>query len=134
MKLLKNLEVPKKTSKGWDSFVSEKTEDTIKNKYRKFEELVIVIVVQYCNKPGTAQVGAISKAQKIAEGLQSVKYSLLQYPREKKIEKNPNYLNFFSKFFWSLVRRIVPKDVKRGPLGVFEHPFFCKIGKNEGRH
>ena len=22
--------------------------------------------------------------------------------------------------------------MKGGPLGVFEHPFFCKIGKNEG--
>ena len=30
------------------------------------------------NKPGTAQVGAISKAQKEATGLQSVKFSLLQ--------------------------------------------------------
>ena len=26
----------------------------------------------------------------------------------------------------------MPKNGKRGPLGVFEHPFFCIIGKNEG--
>ena len=42
----------------------------------------------------------------------------------KKLEKNP--------FFWSPVSRIVPKNAKGGSLGVFEHPFFCKIEKNEG--
>ena len=26
----------------------------------------------------------------------------------------------------------MPKNVKGGPLGVFEHPFFCKIERNEG--
>ena len=26
----------------------------------------------------------------------------------------------------------MPKNVKGGPLGVFEHPLFCKIGKNQG--
>ena len=26
----------------------------------------------------------------------------------------------------------MPKHVKEGPLGNFEHPFFCKIEKNEG--
>ena len=26
----------------------------------------------------------------------------------------------------------MPKKCKRGPLGVFEHPFFCKIEKTEG--
>ena len=25
----------------------------------------------------------------------------------------------------------MPKNVEGGPLGVFEHPFSCKIGKNE---
>ena len=39
---------------------------------------------------------------------------------------------FFLIFFWSPVSRIVPKNVKEGPLEVFEHPFFCKIEKNEG--
>ena len=34
--------------------------------------------------------------------------------------------------FWSPVSRIVPKNVKGGPLGVFEHPLFCKIETNEG--
>ena len=37
-----------------------------------------------------------------------------------------------SEFFWSAVSRIVPKNVKGGSLGVFEHQFFCKIEKNEG--
>ena len=32
-------------------------------------------------------------------------------------------------FLKSLVSRIVPKNVKGGPLGVFQHPFFCKIEK-----
>ena len=45
---------------------------------------------------------------------------------EKKIRK------FFSNFFLSPVSRIVPKNVKESPLGVFEHPFVCKIEKNEG--
>ena len=49
-----------------------------------------------------------------------VKYSLLQYPQEEIIEK-------FSNYFWSPVSRIVPKNVKGGPLGAFEHPFFRKI-------
>ena len=31
--------------------------------------------------------------------------------------------------FWFSVSRIVPKHVKGGTLGVFEHPFFCKIDK-----
>ena len=26
----------------------------------------------------------------------------------------------------------MPKNVKEGPLGVYEHPFFCKLEKNEG--
>ena len=26
----------------------------------------------------------------------------------------------------------MPKNVEEGPLGVFEHPFFSKIEKNEG--
>ena len=69
---------------------------------------------------------------KIAKGLQSVKYSLLQYPREEKIEKKSDFLKTFFRFIWSPVSRIVPKNVKGGPLGVFEHPFFCKIETNEG--
>ena len=42
------------------------------------------------------------------------------------------FFEIFFEFFWSSVSRIVPKNVKEGPLGVSEHPFFCKIGKNEG--
>ena len=39
--------------------------------------------------------------------------------------------SFLSEFFWSPVSRIVPvpKNVEGGPLGVFEHPLFCKIEK-----
>ena len=50
----------------------------------------------------------------------------------EKIEKKFRiFLTFFFEFFWSPVSRIVPKNLKRDPLGVFEHPFFCKIEKNE---
>ena len=39
-----------------------------------------------------------------------------------------NFLKIFFNFFWSPVSRTVPKNVKGGPLGVFEHPL-SKIGK-----
>ena len=55
---------------------------------------------------------------KKTKGLQSVKYSLLQYPFEEKLKKIPIFLKFL-KFFWSPVSRIVPKHVKWGPLEVF---------------
>ena len=48
----------------------------------------------------------------------------------KKLKRNPElFIKFFFEFFWSPVSRTVPKSVKGGPLGVFEHPFFCKIEK-----
>ena len=64
----------------------------------------------------------------MAKGLQSIKYSFLRYPNEEKIEKNFGnfFSNFFELFLKSPVRRIVPKIVKGGSLGVFEHPFFYK--------
>ena len=43
----------------------------------------------------------------------------------KKVKKIRNFFDFF----WSPVSRIVPKKVKRWPLGAFEHTFFCKIEK-----
>ena len=53
--------------------------------------------------------------------------SILFYSiRVRKKLKNP------FKIFLVSGSRIVPKNVKRGPLVVFEHPFFCKIEKNEG--
>ena len=45
--------------------------------------------------------------------------------KKKLKKKNPN-------IFWSPVSRIVPKNVKGGPLEVFEHPFSCIIEKKEG--
>ena len=52
----------------------------------------------------------------------------------KKIEKTSrNFFElFFRNIFWSPVSRIVPKNVKGVPWGVFEYPFFCKIEKIEG--
>ena len=49
---------------------------------------------------------------KIAKGLQSAKYSLLQYPHEEKVEKIPFFRSFFH-FFSSPISRIVPKNVER---------------------
>ena len=48
---------------------------------------------------------------KIAKGLQSVKYSLLQYPQEEKIENKIPFFSEFFQFFWSPTSRIVPKNV-----------------------
>ena len=57
--------------------------------------------------------------------------SILLYPREEKSEKKSDFiLNFFEFFLVSGESHSVEK-CERGPLGVFEHPFFCKIGKNE---
>ena len=50
----------------------------------------------------------------------------------KKLEKIRFFSKFFRSFFWSPVSLTVPKNVKGGPLGVFEHPFFYKIEKIEG--
>ena len=44
----------------------------------------------------------------------------------KKISKN--FLNFFE----VSGKLHCTEKCKRGPLAVFQHPFFCKIGKNEG--
>ena len=40
------------------------------------------------NKPGTAQVGAISKAQKQQNDFKVSKYSLLRYRKNPKVEPN----------------------------------------------
>ena len=67
---------------------------------------------------------------KKAKGLQCIKYSLLQYPREEKL-KMPKIFEFFD-FVWSPVSRIVPKNVKWGISEYFEHTFFCKREKIKG--
>ena len=49
----------------------------------------------------------------------------------KKLKENfPKIFETFVEFFWSPVSRIVPKNVKGGPLVVFDYPFFCKIETN----
>ena len=68
------------------------------------------------NKPGTAQVGAISKAQKRAKGLQSVKYSLLQNPNEEK-----SCQNFFSNFFEVSCKSHSAEKCKRGAFRDFSN-------------
>ena len=71
------------------------------------------IACHHSNKPGKAEVGAISKAQN-SKGHQSIKYFLQQYPNEEK-----NFQFFFEYFLKSPLSRIVPKKVKGGPFGIF---------------
>ena len=79
------------------------------------------------NKPGTAKVGAISKAQicKRGDPLGFVKLQLVE-KYEKKTKGGP--LGYFKKFPKSIVKMrflnsfTVPKNVERGPFGIFWHP------------
>ena len=48
----------------------------------------ILYIGQNTNKPGTAQVGAISKAQKQQKDFKVSKYSLLRYRKNPKVEPN----------------------------------------------
>ena len=50
--------------------------------------------------------------------------------RNKLKKKSDFFRNFCRNVF--AVSRIVPKNLNMGPLGVFEHPFFCKMEKIEG--
>ena len=59
-------------------------------------------------------------------------YALLLYPFEEKSEKNPFFKIFFEinfRIFFVSGKSHSAEKCKRGPLGVFEHPLFCKIGK-----
>ena len=51
------------------------------------------------NKPGTAQVGAISKAQKQQKEFKVSKYSLLRYRKNPKVEPNWSTRGDILKFF-----------------------------------
>ena len=53
-------------------------------------------------------------------------FSTVPVPHEEKI-----FRNFFEIFSEVSGSRIVPKNVKGRLLGFFEHPFCCKIEKNE---
>ena len=66
-------------------------------------------------KPGTAQVGAISKAQKYQKDFKMSKYWRIGDPFMKKV------------FEKSLT---MPKKTERGPFGIFHYPFCRKISKN----
>ena len=70
------------------------------------------------NKPGTTQVGAISKAQKDSKTTFSTTGDNKSSQKKLKFEKK--FPNFFSKFFLKFpVSRIVPKNVKGGRFGIF---------------
>ena len=96
--------------------------------YRSFLELTSKKKETSRERPKSAPY----PCSKIAKGLQSVKYSLLQYPCEEKIETKFRFFLKFSFDFFVSGKSHSAENCKRGPLGVFEHPFFCKIGKNEG--
>ena len=79
------------------------------------------MVTQHFNKPGTAQVGAISKAQKQQKDFKVSNYSLLKYLHEIKIEKN------FRIFFEVSGKLRSAEKFKRGdpqgdPRGFESHP------------
>ena len=81
------------------------------------------------NKPGTAQVGAISKAQKDSE----TKTTFLQLETTKALKK----LKIEKKIPIFLVsgKSHSAEKCKRGDaLGFFEDPFCCKISKIDGRN
>ena len=78
------------------------------------------------NKPGTAQVGGISKAEKQQKDFRVSSILFYSTRMRKKLKKQ---FRIFFEYFWSPVSRIVPKNVKGVPLEVFEHPFFSKIEK-----
>ena len=100
------------------------------------------------NKPGTAQVGAISKGQKQQKDFKVSKYSLLRYRKNPKVEPNwhtrGDTLRFFihsvanqkklkEGHFWR--KKIgksptMPKKLKGGPFGIFQRPFCRKTPKN----
>ena len=68
-------------------------------------------------------------SSKIAKGLQSVKYSLLQYPLEEKLEKKSELFKFFFEIFLVSGKSHSAETCKRGTPGVFEHPCFAKSTK-----
>ena len=51
-------------------------------------------IEQRVNKPGRGQVGAISKAQKIAKMLRSIKYFFLQYSNAEKHSEKKSFRFF----------------------------------------
>ena len=58
-----------------------------KRKHQKANILFFKFCRKFCpNKPGTAQVGAISKAQKQQKDFKVSKYSLLRYRKNPKVE------------------------------------------------
>ena len=85
------------------------------------------------NKPRTAKVGAISKAQNLKGGL----FGLCETPAgckkfEKKWRGDPleTWKNFPKIFLMRFLNSVtVPKNVKGGPFAIFWHPLCCKISK-----
>ena len=80
-------------------------------------DVVMAGITPIINKPGLAQVGAISEAQKYQKDFK-VSSILFYSTRMRKKLKNSKIFSrkFFFNFFWSPVSRIVPKKVKGGPL------------------
>ena len=85
--------------------------------------------VKINNKPGTAQVGAISKAQKDSK----TKTTFSTTGDNKSSQKT--FRIFFRNFFEVSGKSHSAEKCKRGDaLGFFEHPFCCKISKIVGRN
>ena len=82
--------------------------------------------VVWRNKPGTAQVGAISKAQKQQKDFKVSKYSLLRYRKNPKVEPNWRTRGDTLRFFIHSVAN--QKKLKEGTFG--EKKFFEKKSHN----
>ena len=101
----------------------------------------------FSDNPGTAQVGAISKAQKQQKDFKVSKYSLLRYRKKPKVEPNWRTRGDTLRFFIHSVanhqkqlkeghlKKSVSqcrKNWKGGPLGFFSIRAVGKLQKNEG--
>ena len=92
-----------------------------------------LLSLRYKNKPRTAKVGAISKAQNLKGG----PFGLCETPAGcKKFKKNwrgdplETWKNFPKKFFNEIFKQCHGAEkCKRGPFAIFWHPLCCKILK-----
>ena len=92
------------------------------------------------NNPGTAQVGAISKAQKCQKDFKVSKYSLLKHPKNPKVVPDwraRGTLWHFSSLLWQIIKKMksltIPKKTERGTFWYFSTSILPQNSrKNEG--
>ena len=87
------------------------------------------------NKPETAQVGAISKAQK--DSKTKITFSTTgDNKSSQKLKMGEKNFRFFSRNYFEVSGKSqkTEKCKKGDALGFFEHPFCCKISKIDRRN